>query len=369
MAEADYACRSPNLDVELRRASAPLEIGMEWATPEYSRTQVDKAGTILTGDWKKTPRDDIHHAIEIAENWRSSHSYPLNTFQMTLRQKCKGIDAEAIVAQRLKRFISIIAKLDRFETMKLSQMQDIGGCRAVVSNIESVNALTYKYEKSRFNHTLRRKTNYILNPKGDGYRGVHLIYQYEHEKESVYNKMFVEIQIRTQLQHAWATAVEAVGTFTDQALKSNQGSAEWRRFFALMGSALAHKEGTAIIPDTPGDYKTLVDEIRGLERKLNVNRTLRAHRATLKVLGSIKDAKYFLLKLDPEDKETYLRSYTATQSVKANKDYIEEEEKSKGTAAQVVLVSVDSLQALTRAYPNYLMDTERFREALNQVIQ
>jgi len=41
------------------------------------------------------------------------------------------------------------------------------------------------------------------------------------------------------LQHAWATAVEAVGIFTKQALKSNIGDGEWLRLFALMSSEIA----------------------------------------------------------------------------------------------------------------------------------
>jgi hypothetical protein len=40
-----------------------------------------------------------------------------------------------------------------------------------------------------------------------------------------------EIQLRSRLQHAWATTVETVDTFTRQAIKTGGGKAEWRRFF------------------------------------------------------------------------------------------------------------------------------------------
>jgi hypothetical protein len=67
----------------------------------------------------------------------------------------------------------------------------------------------------------------------------------------VYNGLKVEIQIRTTLQHVWATAVETVGTFIQQALKSSQGEAEWLRFFALMATHMALREGRQPVPGTP----------------------------------------------------------------------------------------------------------------------
>lgn len=66
------------------------------------------------------------NAIDVVNNWRSSHGYPLNTFQMNLRKSARVLDPEADVAQRTKRLHSIATKLDRFPDMKLSQMQDVG---------------------------------------------------------------------------------------------------------------------------------------------------------------------------------------------------------------------------------------------------
>ncbi len=39
------------------------------------------------------------------------------------------------------------------------------------------------------------------------------------------------MQIRTAVQHSWATAVEVVGAFTAQSLKSSQGNEKWLDFF------------------------------------------------------------------------------------------------------------------------------------------
>jgi ppGpp synthetase/RelA/SpoT-type nucleotidyltranferase len=74
--------------------------------------------------------------------------------------------------------------------------------------------------------------DYILSPKNSGYRSVHLLYKYNSDKKapSIYNGLFIEVKIRSRLQHAWATAVETVVTFLQQALKSSQGEEEWLRF-------------------------------------------------------------------------------------------------------------------------------------------
>ena len=94
---------------------------MSFPQPKFSRSKVDKAGYQLL----ENPYDP--DANDILTNWRASHGYPVNTFQATLRLRLRKIDAKAIVAQRIKRTPAILSKLNRFNTMRLSQMQDIGG--------------------------------------------------------------------------------------------------------------------------------------------------------------------------------------------------------------------------------------------------
>lgn len=48
----------------------------------------------------------------------------------------QGVAGNSLVAQRIKRLYSIRHKLKRFPTMRLTQIQDIGGCRAIVSTNE-----------------------------------------------------------------------------------------------------------------------------------------------------------------------------------------------------------------------------------------
>jgi hypothetical protein len=181
---------------------------MVWAVPTYTRGEVDRAGCTLVDS--SASFEALDAALTVINNWRSSHAFPLNTFQVGLRTKARQVDENALVAQRIKRLSSIEYKLERFPTMNMSQMQDIGGCRAVVSNVAHVRALLEVYQKSSLKHKLMRIDHYIDHPQVSGYRGVHLIYRYFSDRKTTYNGLQIEIQLRSQLQHAWATAVETV---------------------------------------------------------------------------------------------------------------------------------------------------------------
>lgn len=157
---------------------------MAWPKPEYSRSQVDKAGVALAAEGAS--QENVEWATAILGNWRACHGHPVNTFQATLRTKLKQIDPNAIVAQRLKRAPTIIDKLQRNRTMKLSKMQDIGGLRAVVGTVEEVGKLHDSYITGRLNHELRKVNDYIRQPKSDGYRSLHLIYGYNNTKAPDY---------------------------------------------------------------------------------------------------------------------------------------------------------------------------------------
>jgi hypothetical protein len=129
---------------------------MAWAIPQSNREDVNKCGDLLIADENVIFIASRDRMLQIINNWRSSHSFPLQCLKMTLLRRAKKVDPEAIVAQRLKRMSSIEAKLRRFPEMRLSQMQDIGGCRAVVRNILRVNRLVRLYEKGRAKNPTKR---------------------------------------------------------------------------------------------------------------------------------------------------------------------------------------------------------------------
>lgn len=353
---------------------------MAWTLPQFTKEQVNAAGKALIAIENRADVPDwgAFHAyaaaLPIVNNFRSSHSYPLNTFQVTLRTYARKIDPNCIVAQRTKRLSSIEAKLRRHHTMKLSQMQDLGGCRAIVKSVKSVRDLQALYRASGIKHVLASMDDYISTPKESGYRGVHLVYRYVSDKQKkIYNGLKIEIQLRSQYQHAWATAVETVGMFVQQALKSSLGEPDWLKFFSLMGTAIANRERTAPVPNTPMQSDKLLQELRHYANLLNVKSKLTAFSSALRTLGTgqpgLELAHFYLLELDPSANELTVTGFRAQELVQAADKYAEAEKRvAEKPGTDAVLVSVDSLNALERAYPNYFADTGVFLQLMEQAL-
>jgi hypothetical protein len=317
---------------------------------------------------------DYANAILLVDNWRVSHAYPMRVFQKTLRYRARQTYAHANVVRRLKRFASIEAKLQNIPGMQLSRMQDIGGCRAIVSNVALVDRLARKYKETGY-HEFVREFDYLRNPKSSGYRGIHLVYRYRARDDNTraWDRLSVEIQLRSNLQHAWATAVEAVDTFTGQALKAGHGEPRWDRFFALMGTALARREKTESIPNTPQRVASLRQELRALDAELNAVESLRAYRTAIRVTGgqpmATAHADLWLLQLDFEAHQFTAWPYRSDQMEEATTHLSELEGQVRGDLTKnVVLVGADSLDAVRRAYPNYLLDTQFFVEEVERAL-
>lgn len=357
---------------------SPFE-NMAWSECRYSRELINRAGRTLVRlynipdeNWSAQDWIDNATMAPVINNWRACHAYPLNVLQTNLRRAARRVDQDALIAQRTKRLVSIASKLDGRPQMKLTQMQDIGGCRAVLKSAQGVRRLEDFYlRESQMKHVLASHDDYISHPKESGYRGIHLVYRFHSDREGGqrFNGLKVEMQIRSQYQHAWATAVETVGTFVGEALKSSIGPENWLRFFALMSSAIAIRERSPIVPDTPIREGELIFELDELANYLNVEPRLRAYNDALRRFqNDTEDAHYYLLKLSPVTGVLDITGFKADEADKAQDAYSEAETTLKRSSAgmDAVLVAVDSLAALQRAYPNYFADTRVFLELLKQ---
>ena len=227
---------------------------------KYSKTLINNAGDTLS---KRNDCMDESTAWEVLDYWRSMHQVPLHYISMNLARHAERIDRNALIARRLKRSPSIFSKLLREKDLTLRKMQDIGGCRAIVANVDLVTRLANSFRGSTQKHQFERVKDYISNPKPSGYRGIHLIYRFQSddEKNSEYNGLRIEIQIRSKKQHLWATAVEIVGSITKQSLKSSKGGSDWYRFFQRMSEAIALEENGKVADSV------LLNEIVRLEEK------------------------------------------------------------------------------------------------------
>lgn len=342
---------------------------MSFVKPKYSKSQINRAGEILVSD--SATEKDRHFADKVLANYRAAHGYPINTFQATLRAKLKGIDENAIVAQRLKRTPSIVLKLMRFDGMKLARMQDIGGLRAVVSTVARVRKLEGSYRESRFAHALVSSKDYLEEPKADGYRGIHLIYRYANANVAEYDGLSLELQIRTRLQHAWATAVETMGTFLGQALKSGQGEHQWREFFSVAGAALADLEKTTPVPGFEACTPQQIHErLFDCERRLRVLEKLSGFAiAADRITTERGQGGYHLITLDSANRTVTIKPFPVAKLEEANLAYATVEARTKaGETIEAVLVSAGPVEQLRKAYPNYFLDTQVFVRQLHRLI-
>lgn len=151
-------------------------------------------------------------------------------------------------------------------------------------------------------HFLFEPYDYIQNPKPDGYRSHHLVFKYIGKgDDQVFNGRRIEIQVRTRLQHAWATAVEAVGLFRGEDLKGGNGSADWLRLFQLMSSEFAMAENCPDLPDAPKRTDRL-PEIIDLDKRLRAIDTLdvlsQSFQYVEEYIQPSAKPEYFLLEYD-----------------------------------------------------------------------
>lgn len=366
---------------------------MAWAARIHSKGRIDRAGRALASPETPTAEGEFtdyvsrlvqrEEDIAVVDNWRACHAYPLQVVKMTLLNRAKKIDAEALIAQRLKRRPSIEIKLRDNPNMKLSQIQDIGGCRAVLGNVQLVKELVAKYKQFHAKSPKNRSDwdgsddfDYIEHPKADGYRSVHLVFRFysASPEHAIYNGQRIEIQIRSKLQHLWATAVETAQLFTGQALKSKvkNASEDWLRFFALTSSAFALRERCPAVPRTPGARVELIQELQAIIDRGDIMQNLTDWNEVVHMI-EVPDrphAYFYLLTLDVAKRNLKVSSFRREQAVAAQEAYdAAEKATEKESNIQVVLVSVEDVAALRKAYPSYYVDTKDFITAVERELK
>jgi putative GTP pyrophosphokinase len=351
--------------------------------PPTSKRAVNRSGELVGQNNAK--QDDI----SLVDQWRASHAYVLNTFQIFFKRRVAEHNREIEFAQRLKRRNTIIDKLQR-RTVDgnrligdVTSMQDFAGCRLIFPDMSTLNAFreflhSSKKMRSVF-HVLKHadqpdKFNYFETPKWTGYRGIHEIFIHRprpHRKgEDVakpWRNLLCEIQYRTRIQHAWATALEISdfldGERTKFALQEN-GVNPRVEFFRLVSELLAryHENAAHALTDlTIDDLRT---RIRELDATLGIMGRLRAMRAVedfpqLKrhnVLNVVKG----------ERGEPRLEVFVFNNSVEAIRKSQELESSSQSLNA--VYVASDRPGELRRAYKNYFNDPLDFVELVTQAL-
>lgn len=128
-------------------------------------------------------------------------------------------EMSAAVSSRHKRMQAIVDKLQRFHHMRLSQMDDIAGCRVVVHDLKQIRIVQDALEKT---YEIHHVDDYVAGPKPIGYRALHVVLNLPETNvvmKSGSDSTFVEVQIRTVRQNEWADRIEAATGTTGYDLK------------------------------------------------------------------------------------------------------------------------------------------------------
>lgn len=331
---------------------------IQYQTLTHSKKAVIKATKALVEN--NLSFEQKINSLAMLANFRSSHEYPMQSMIGYFRDKAFLVDKKAVVVRRLKRIPSILNKLKRFPQMQVSSMADIGGIRIITKNINQVQAIRDRIVKGRTHNKLLSQKNYITYPKESGYRGIHLNYSYQGSKQA-YKGFRVELQIRSEIQHAWATAVEVAGTFMQQNLKASLGNKPLLEFFKTASHAFACLENKQPIDATLKNTLKVQAQQQKIVDKLKSYSLVAKH--------SDKKEGFYLIQLDIAEKTVSFTHFSKPFIKDAFDGYRRiEQEIADDTKKDVVLVSAESLNVLAKAYPNYFADTKLFLSTLYRVL-
>ena len=202
-----------------------------------SKTQVDQLGDRLRKG--KIAEGDFHELDAYRRSFAEAYEEIVAIVRDATQLEPTGRPAKSTT--------SIIEKLRR-ETIRLSQMQDIAGCRLVVASLLVQNQFVERLKSVLAKAVVidRRKRPSF------GYRAVHII-------ATAQNKP-IEIQVRTELQHAWAQMSEKLSDVVDPAVKYGGGDSVTQEILAGFSKIIASFEDK----ESVASAAELVDGLRQL---------------------------------------------------------------------------------------------------------
>lgn len=333
---------------------------------KYSRNKINIAGkALLAGPMTGFAYTD---ASIVVEDWRKQHMRPLEELVSEITQLLsKAGVAAAFSSHRLKRMTSIIAKLTHNPGMGLGGLQDIGGARFVFEDINSLLKAQEVIFKAKFNSFIadREPYDYVSKPKESGYRSIHFVYKYS-SKDSDFDGLRVELQLRTRLQHDWAMAVETAELISKSPLKAGIGDEYWLSFFKLSSAVFAQRENMPV-PVSFADYseQMFCKQYADLENSYKFLDQLQALVSAVQITEQHElEAGYAVIFIQFSEKRVQLRHFPTASLEEATAYYSEVEKFIDDAKSAVVLVSVSDMKELQEAYPSYFLNAKEFINAL-----
>lgn len=247
--------------------------------------------------------------------------------------------------------------------MQLGRMDDVAGCRLIFDDVQKLQDFRDRFLTARFDHRLRNdkdKYDYIRVPKETGYRGIHDVYEYNvrSERGRSLAGLYVEIQYRTLVQHAWATAVEVVGLITGSQPKFQRGdrSVELELAYASEILARAHENLRGPCPDVPDSL--LVQTFRRLDAGIGLMRKLRGLSAAHQEISARKNTILMFDEAGALDVSTFRNSSDALRALF--------DLEKRAPDRDIVLVRADRSEDVRLAFRNYFSDARDFIDLLDR---
>jgi putative GTP pyrophosphokinase len=343
----------------------------------FTTSSVKKAGRKL-----RKREGDLKQATALIQTFRTAHEKPLNTIAYLIGRCCREQNIPVKPVKRLKRLETIIHKLQRksLDGKKANQtcvtnMNDIGGCRAIFPDMASLNLIQKKLTETLEDEKrvkIRDIDDYISTPKENdcGYRSLHIIYQYEH---STGKKFKIEAQLRTRLQHIWATTVEIVDILERTQIKTHSHAPDedksnkqikWEKLLSIMSQHIADVEGA--IELTASAKLTNAQELKRIDGELCAVTRLRSfNMMTERIEADSKSNKGHVLLIVNESEMNIIVQKVFSNQAHATYVYNEMERVVDNIeGVNTLLVSTQNLGELSDAYPNYIGDCASFIEIL-----
>lgn len=325
----------------------------------YSKKEVRRAGETIaspvSGDAEKAD------AATVINYWRSLHRYPLQCLFDDLDSVLDDAPGYGI-AGRIKKFDTIRDKLSRKNNISnLAAMYDVAGCRIVVPDLRAQHEVCQTlYQIPACDTDWSNRHNYIASPKDSGYRGRHLLFRYPCP-DCDYS-LAIELQVRTERQHSWATAVETYDSALCQRVKFGEGAEAAENFFRRAAELLALEEAGKPLPNEPRFSRNV--SAGYIADALKVFDVLAAASGAVSVLGNLPEVSsgdYCLIDFDPAQQMIFLQVLDSSGAIDL---YFRNEFDPDMSGHDFVLVRSASLEKIKRLYPNYFGDISPFVDAM-----
>ncbi len=242
-------------------------------------------------------------------------------------------------------------------------MDDVAGCRLIFRSIEELYEFRESFHKARFNHKRKNesdKYDYIKRPKQTGYRGIHDVYSYDVRSKNgdQYRGLLLEIQYRTLVQHAWATAVEVIGFITESQPKFQQGDKRYENCMALASEILsrAHENRTGPFPDY--NNRELLQKFEDVDKEIHIIRTLTGLNSSETVYTDSRNS----ILIFKDDGSLEVKSFKEAPDALRELFRLERD----FPTLDVVLVKADTNEEIRMAFKNYFSDAKDFIKLLTE---